>query len=82
MTQIMWPLAAVMLVQASLMIAAVAVPVLAPELAVDTGIDAKWIGVYSSLVFAGALVSIILGGYLTRRFGAITMSQIAQVTAG
>ena len=82
MTQIMWPLAAVMLVQASLMIAAVAVPVLAPELAVDTGIDAKWIGVYSSLVFAGALVSIILGGYLTRRFGAITMSQIALVTAG
>lgn len=82
MPQFVWPLAAVMLVQAMLMIATVTVPVLAPELAADIGLDAKWIGIYSSLVFTGALVSIILGGYLSRRFGAITMSQVALITSG
>ena len=68
MTRIMWPLVAVMLVQAMLMVATVTVPVLAPALELDTGIESRWIGVYASLVFAGALVSIILGGPLARRF--------------
>ena len=82
MTRIMWPLIAVMLVQAMLMVATVTVPVLAPALELDTGIESRWIGVYASLVFSGALVSIILGGPLARRFGAVTMSQIALVTSG
>lgn len=82
MSQIVRPLAAVMLVQAMLMVATVTVPVLAPELAADTGIEPRWIGVYSSLVFAGALISIVLGGHLTRRFGAVTMSQIALAISG
>ena len=38
MTPIVWPLAAVMLVQAMLMVATVTVPVLAPELALATKI--------------------------------------------
>ena len=82
MSKIVWPLAAIMLVQAMLMVATVTVPILAPELALDTGIEPRWIGVYSSLVFSGALVSIVLGGHLTRRFGAVTMSQIALVISG
>ena len=82
MSKIVWPMAAVMLVQAMLMVATVTVPILAPELALDTGIEPRWIGVYSSLVFSGALISIVLGGHLTRRFGAVTMSQIALVISG
>ena len=82
MAQLVWPLAAVMLVQAMLMVASVTVPVLAPALEFDTGIESRWIGIYASLVFSGALVSIILGGPLARRFGAVTMSQIALVTSG
>ena len=82
MTRIMWPLVSVMLVQAMLMVATVTVPVLAPALELDTGIESRWIGVYASLVFSGALVSIILGGPLARRFGAVTMSQIALATSG
>ena len=82
MTPIVWPLAAVMLVQAMLMVATVTAPVLAPELALATKIEPHWIGVYSSLVFVGALVSILLGGSLARRFGAVTMSQIALATSG
>ena len=82
MTPIVWPLAAVMLVQAMLMVATVTVPVLAPELALATKIKPHWIGAYSSLVFVGALVSILLGGILARRFGAVTMSQIALGISG
>ena len=42
MTPIVWPLAAVMLVQAMLMVATVTVPVLAPELALATKIEPHW----------------------------------------
>ena len=70
------PLAAVTLIQAMLMMAAATVPVLAPDLAAGSGFDARWIGVYSSLVFAGAMASIIVGGALARRFGALAMTEI------
>jgi len=75
------PLAAVTLIQAMLMMAAATVPVLAPDLAADSGLAARWIGVYSSLVFAGAMASIIVGGALTRRFGALAMTQVAAAIA-
>ncbi len=75
------PLAAVALIQAMLMMAAATVPVLAPDLAAGGGFDARWIGVYSSLVFAGAMASIIVGGALARRFGALAMTQVAAAIA-
>ncbi len=75
------PLAAVTLIQAMLMMAAATVPVLAPDLAADSGLAARWIGVYSSLVFAGAMGSIMVGGALTRRFGALAMTQVAAAIA-
>jgi MFS family permease len=75
------PLAAVTLIQAMLMMAAATVPVLAPDLAADSGLAARWIGVYLSLVFAGAMASIIVGGALTRRFGALAMTQVAAAIA-
>lgn len=75
------PLAAVALIQAMLMMAAATVPVLAPDLAAGGGFDARWIGVYSSLVFAGAMASIMVGGALARRFGALAMTQVAAAVA-
>ena len=47
---------------------------------------ARWapslIGIYSSLVFVGAISFTLLGGLLVRRFGAVRCSQAALTIAG
>lgn len=75
------PLAATMLVQAMVATAVSTVPVLAPALADTYGVRASWIGFYSSLAFAGGIVSALLGGALVRRVGAVRCSQIALLVA-
>ena len=70
-----------MLVQAMVAMAVSVLPVLSPILAQTYGIDASLIGIYSSLVFAGAIGFTLLGGALVRRFGAIRISQIAALLA-
>lgn len=75
------PLAATVLVQAMVAMAISTLPVLSPILAKTYGIDASLIGIYSSLVFAGAISFTLLGGMLVRRFGAIRISQIAVLLA-
>lgn len=75
------PLAATMLVQAMVAMAIGILPVLSPILAETYGVDASLIGIYSSLVFAGAIGFTLLGGTLVRRFGAVRISQIAVLLA-
>jgi MFS family permease len=70
-----------MLVQAMVAMAVSTLPVLSPVLAETYGIDASLIGIYSSLVFAGATCFTLLGGILVRRFGAIRISQAALLLA-
>lgn len=75
-------LAATMLAQAMVAMAVSAVPVLAPALAETYGVRAGAVGFYSSLAFAGAIVCVLFGGALARRFGALRCSQAALCAAG
>lgn len=51
------------------------VPVLAPEIARDTGIDASAVGAYTALVFSAAMFSSALSGSLIERLGAVRANQ-------
>jgi MFS family permease len=51
------------------------VPVLAPEIARDTGIDASAVGAYTALVFSAAMFSSALSGTLIDRLGAVRANQ-------
>lgn len=76
------PLAATMLVQAMVAMAVSALPVLSPVLAETYGIRSSLIGIYASLVFAGAIFCTALGGTLVSRIGPIRCSQAALLVAG
>lgn len=71
-----------MLVQAMVAMAISVVPVLAPVLGAHYGVAPSLIGIYSSLVFVGAIGFTLLGGLLVRRFGAVRCSQAALAIAG
>ena len=75
------PLAATMLVQAMVAMAVSTVPVLSPLLAESYGLKASLVGLYASLVFAGAIAFTLLGGVLVRRLGAVRCSQAALAIA-
>ncbi|WP_207537479.1 MFS transporter [Sabulicella rubraurantiaca] len=59
-----------------------AVPVLAPAIAAETGLPAGLAGFHTSLVYAGALVSGPLTAGLLRRHGGVRVCQGALVTVG
>ncbi len=71
-----------MLVQATVAMAVSVLPVLSPVLADAYGIRSSLIGIYTSLVFAGAIFCTALGGTLVRRIGPIRCSQAALIVAG
>ena len=79
-----WPLAAVSLVQAMTMMAVVTVPVMAPALAADLGVDTSRVGLYPSIAFAGAAMLTVLSGSLVRRHGGVRVNQasLALTAAG
>lgn len=54
---------------------ALALPVVAPTVAADLGIDPALIGLYSGLVFATAMFSVNAVGPLIERFGALRVGQ-------
>ncbi|HSS66095.1 MAG TPA: MFS transporter [Gammaproteobacteria bacterium] len=78
---VLWPLVAMMLVQAMTMLAVVTMPVLAPALSADVGIDSYVIGLYQSSVFAGAAVLTLFSGSLVRRYGGVRVNQMSLVVA-
>lgn len=82
MKGVLWPLGATMLVQAMVAMAISVVPVLSPVLGAHYGVAPSLIGIYSSLVFVGAISFTLLGGLLVRRFGAVRCSQAALTIAG
>ena len=71
-----------MLVQATVAMAVSVLPVLSPVLADAYGIRSSLIGIYTSLVFAGAIFCTALGGTLVRRIGPIRCSQASLIVAG
>lgn len=78
---VVWPLLAMMLVQAMTMLAVVTVPVMAPVLALALDLDASLVGAYQSSVFAGAAVLTLFSGSLVRRYGGVRVNQLSLVIA-
>jgi MFS family permease len=70
-------LAATMAIQIYTSVAATAPAVLAPVLAPDLGIEPTWIGVFTGLLYAGAMLGSLTGGEFVARYGAIRVSQVA-----
>ncbi|MGQ7246598.1 MFS transporter [Halomonas sp. V046] len=50
---------------------------IAPQLAATLGVSTATVGIQISLIFAGAMLTSLVGGPLTRRFGPCRVSQIA-----
>ena len=81
MRDVFWPLAGTLLLQTVTAMLFLCVPILAPALAAEAGFDASSVGIYASLVFAGAMpVSLMIGG-LIDRFGAIRVMQVGMLAA-
>ncbi len=76
---VLWPLLGMMLVQAMTMLAVVTVPVLAPVLSSELGIESSLVGIYQSTVFAGATVLTLFSGSLVRRHGGVRVNQMSLV---
>jgi predicted MFS family arabinose efflux permease len=69
------PLALTLAIQAMVSLALLTLPVMAPEVARSLQISAVWVGAYISVSYVGAIVSSLLGGTASRRWGAIRVSQ-------
>lgn len=68
-------LAITLAVQALVAAAALVVPVLAPVLSASAGVGAELVGVYVSLMYAGAMAGSLMAGGWVARQGAIRASQ-------
>ena len=68
-----------LLVEAVASIGVFTVPILAPVAAPDVGVDANQIGVFSALLFLGAMISSALSSNLVIGYGAIRVSQAGLV---
>lgn len=61
--------------------AMVSVAVVAPEAAPDIGVDATYIGAFTSIAYASAMLSGLVTGTLVARYGAIRVCQATLVSA-
>jgi len=68
-------LAVTLAIQALVSMAVLAVPAMGPAVAEALGISATSVGIYVSLVYAGAIFASLASGPLVVRFGAIRVSQ-------
>ncbi len=73
--QVSRALAATLSIQAVVTMATLTVPVFAPAAAGDIGLDPSYIGIFASIIYAGAMASSLLSGGLAPRHGAIRVSQ-------
>ena len=75
-------LVVMLLAQAVLSLAALALPAMAAAVARSTGIDAAWVGYYSAAVTLGAASAAILAAPLVVRHGPVRSSQATLLAAG
>lgn len=75
MTAARTALVATLAIQIYTSFAATATAVLAPEIAGAFGIDARWIGLFVGIVYAGAMLAGLASGGFIERFGSIRVSQ-------
>lgn len=64
-------------IQATVALAALTLPAMAPVIAQDLGVPSSMVGTYLSFVYVGAAMAALLSGSLVLRHGAIRVSQIA-----
>lgn len=69
-------------IQAAGAVAYIAVPVLAPAIARDIGVDPVHVGGYVSLMWAAAILSSAATGRLIARFGAFGVSRLTALVCG
>jgi MFS family permease len=72
-------LAATLAVQSLVAMALLTLPVVAPTVARALNISPAYVGLYVSIVYAGAMTASLLAGGAVRRFGAIRLSQLGLV---
>ncbi|CAG0963107.1 hypothetical protein BURK1_00818 [Burkholderiales bacterium] len=68
-------LAATLAIQVYASLTAAAAAVLAPAIAVDVGVPARWVGGFVGLVYVGAMAASFVSGAWIARLGAIRVSQ-------
>jgi MFS family permease len=81
MRRVVLPLIVLTTIQMISTMAYLTVPVMAPALAVDLGIEASRIGIYTSLVFVGATLISLVSGPLMLRYGPMRLCQVGLALA-
>jgi MFS family permease len=72
-------LTSMMAAQVAIAMAIMTVPVLAPQIAADIQVEASRVGLYSAMVFTGAIVFTSVAGSVIGRHGSIRTTQIAML---
>ena len=73
------PLAGMLFTQTSAVMSLVTVPVLATEIAAETGIGASYVGLYTSLIFGAAMFTSAASGGVIHRLGPVRTNQVGLV---
>jgi MFS family permease len=73
------PLLATTMVQTVIALNLFALPVLATRASADIGLDPSWVGLYSSIVFGGSILSSLTAGAPVRRWGPVRIGQLCLV---
>ncbi|MBT4488381.1 MAG: MFS transporter [Rhodospirillaceae bacterium] len=76
MRDVIWPLTATTWMQTVTSVMFLTVPVLAPALLADVGFQPSHVGLYTALVFLGAMPVSLVMGALASRFGALRVMQV------
>ncbi|MFN4090049.1 MAG: MFS transporter, partial [Alphaproteobacteria bacterium] len=76
------PVFAMLAVQAFGSMANLTLAVMAPAAAPAFGLDASWIGVYSGIMYIGAVASTLVSGGFVSRWGPIRVSQVSLLASG
>ena len=73
------PLAGMLFTQTSAVMSLVTVPVLATEIAAETGLGASKVGLYTSLIFGAAMFTSAASGGVIHRLGPVRTNQVGLV---
>lgn len=79
MPRYFWPVGGMLATQTAGAAALATVPVLAPEIAAELGVDASLVGVYTGILFAASTLVLTTSGWLIQRVGPVRLNQLAIV---
>jgi len=65
-----------LLQQAMSTMSGLTIPVLAPSISAETGLNPGLIGLYTAILYGGSMISALAGGGFLLRFGALRVSQV------